>query len=81
MYDSGLGRTIDSIDHVPRDSATGLALKGVTPPSSGFFESGGTASFWFSQRKYGGGDPILIEQAISLGQFGALTLLYPDDYK
>jgi hypothetical protein len=78
MYERGLGQTMDEIEEVPRDSATAQALEG-TPLSEGrYHQRGGTASFWFPNRRRGARDQILWEQAVSLGQFGALTLLYPD---
>jgi hypothetical protein len=78
MYERGLGQTMDEIEEVPRDSATALALENTPPDEGRYHQRGGTASFWFPNRRYGSGDPILQEQAVSLGQFGALTLLYPD---
>ncbi len=49
------------------------------PPAAGFFEAGSTASFWFPFMKPGDPmDVVLIEQAISLGRFGVLTLLFPE---
>lgn len=78
MYERGLGQTVDEIEEVPRDSATAQALKDTPPDEGRYHQRGGTASFWFPNRRHGMGDPILWEQAVSLGQFGALTLLYPD---
>lgn len=79
MYAKRLGRPMNRVAKVPRDSATALALNGAEPPKDQrFHQSGGTASFWFSRKATIGGDPILREQAVSLGQYGALTLLFPD---
>jgi len=79
MYAKRLGRPMDQVEEVPRDSATALALAGVDPADGrSFHQRGGTASFWFSRRASTTSDPILHEQAVSLGSFGALTLLYPD---
>jgi Zn-dependent peptidase ImmA (M78 family) len=78
MYEMGLSRTMDEIEEVPRDSATAQALEDTPPNEGRYHQRGGTASFWFPSRQHGAGDAILWEQAVSLGQFGALTLLYPD---
>ena len=76
----GLGKTLDKIEKVPRDSATALALSDVKPSKGAYHRRGGTASFWFPTRAHSLEGPILKEEAISLGRFGALTLLYPDSY-
>jgi len=78
MYEQGLGQTMDEIEEVPRDSATAQALEDRPPDEGRYHQRGGTAAFWFPNRRHGAGDPILWEQAASLGQLGALTLLYPD---
>lgn len=78
MYKRGLSQTIEDIEDLPRKSATEKALTDETPTEEGYHENGGTASHWFQNRPRGTGDPILWEQAVSLGQFGALTFLYPD---
>jgi len=68
--------------NIPRDSATGKAMAGDTLPEKGFFQSGTSASAWFpgiwagTQR-----DVLFIEQAILLGEFGVLTLLFPEQRK
>lgn len=72
-------KTIEARSLLPVDSATARALSGESPPASGFFETGSAASIWFPFIKPG--DPmdlILIEQAVPLGRFGVLTLLYPE---
>ena len=70
-------RTIRDASALPRDSATALALRGESS-KTGFIERGTTASMWFDFVRAGGDrDQILIEQAISLGVFGVLTLLFP----
>jgi hypothetical protein len=78
MYERGLGQTMDEIEEVPRESATAQALEDRPPDEGRYHQRGGTAAFWFPNRRHGAADPILWEQAASLGQFGALTLLYPD---
>lgn len=78
FYKMGLARTLEKIENVPPDSATKWAILGLKPTNGKYHQSGSTASFWFPKRKYPDRDPILQEQAVSLGRFGALTLLYPD---
>lgn len=78
-YDAGYRATITAQDSVPRDSATGKALAGEVPPEKGFFQSGTSASAWFPGIRPGTlKDVLFIEQAVPLGEFGVLTLLYPE---
>jgi Zn-dependent peptidase ImmA (M78 family) len=73
-------KTIDSADQIPRDSPSGRALSGERPPGAGFFEAGTTAAAWFPFVVSGSyKDILLIEQAMPLGRFGALTFIYPPD--
>lgn len=73
-------KTIDSLDQIPIDSPTGRAFAEDALPESGYFESGSTASAWFSCVKPGSyKDIILIEQAVPLGKYGVLTFIYPAD--
>lgn len=72
-------QTVRDAAALPRDSATALALRGESS-RTGFIERGATASMWFDLVRAGGArDQILMEQAISLGSFGVLTLLLPAD--
>lgn len=83
-FRAGFRKTIESRDNLPGDCATERALSGADPPSTGFHSCGSTASLWFpfvsdaSARNI-----IMVEEAISLGRFGALTMLYPEsgDYE
>lgn len=71
--------TLDRTSLLPPDSATARALRGVEPPSKGFFENGTTAAAWF--RGVAGDsyrNALFIEQAVSLGRHGALTFLFPE---
>jgi hypothetical protein len=72
---AGLRKTIESVERLPRDSPTMRALKGM----AGVLEAGTTKSAWFpfvdETSEY---NPIYREQAISLGRFGAITLVFPD---
>ena len=75
-------KTINSLEQIPHDSPTGRAMAGEQPPEVGFFEAGATGSFWFPFITPGSyKDVILIEQAVSLGRFGIITFIYPQDGK
>lgn len=81
-YHAGIRATVRAKESVPRDSATGKALAGDTPPENGFFQCGTSAAAWFPGIRMGTPrDLIFIEQAIPLGEFGVLTLLYPEQRK
>ena len=72
-------QTVEAPEKLPPDCPTALALGSNTPPACGYFQAGTTAATWFPRVQAGEfNDIIFIEQAISLGKFGALTLLYPD---
>ena len=76
-YANWYRRTIKSADRLPPDSATRKVMRGETE-ASGMAECGTVASMWFDYVSMGGRrDEILMEQAISLGQYGFLTLLLP----
>jgi len=76
--EAGLGRTISSAAELPSDSATALALTGTSAPSKGYFERGTTAASWFRSITNGSfRNAVLVEQAMPLGRFGAITLLFP----
>ncbi len=74
-YVAGLRKTIESFSRLPPDSPTSRVLKGA----AGVQEAGTTKSAWFpfvdESSDY---NPICREQAIGLGRFGAMTLVYPD---
>jgi Zn-dependent peptidase ImmA (M78 family) len=80
MCKRGLVQTRDKVNDLSRDLATTMALQDVDPPEKGYHEKGGTAAYWFPDRRPDANDPILREQAVSLGRFGALTFLYPDSF-
>lgn len=78
-FNAGYRRTIEDAANVPKDSPTGRALAGEAPPQNGIFQAGTLASAWF--RGVFPGTPkdvLFIEQAISLGEYGVLTFLYPE---
>ena len=78
-FQAGFRRTIEDPAKVPADSPTGKALSGAAPPPNGIFQAGTLASSWFRGISPGTTrDHLFIEQAISLGEFGVLTLLYPE---
>ena len=78
-YAAGYRRTIEEPSSVPPDSPTGRALAGESPPSSGVFQAGTLASSWYRGIVPGTPrDVVLIEQAVSLGEFGVLTFLCPE---
>ena len=52
------------------------------PPDKGYFQCGTSASAWFPGIWLGSAkDLVFIEQALPLGEFGVLTLLYPEQRK
>lgn len=72
-------KTIERVEDLQPDCATARALRGEEEPPSGFFQNGSTASFWFRRvddSSYR--NSIMVEQAVSLGRYGALTFLYPE---
>ena len=76
-YENRYWSTTKSVEGLPPDSATRMVMRGAAS-SSGFIERGAVASMWFDYIGAGGWrDEILMEQAISLGQYGFLTLLLP----
>jgi Zn-dependent peptidase ImmA (M78 family) len=69
-----------SLSSLPEDCPTRIALSGAAVPPSGYFQAGTTAANWFPF--LGDADTrnvIMMEQAIQLGRFGALTFLFPVD--
>lgn len=72
-------KTIERSMDVPSDSATARALRNEPRPTKGFFENGSVASCWFpfvDDDSYR--NAIMMEQAVPLGRFGALTFLFPE---
>lgn len=81
-FAAGYKATIRAREAVARDSATGMALAGDTAPTKGYFQCGTSASAWFPGVRPGTSkDVLFIEQAVPLGEFGVLTLLYPEQRK
>jgi len=71
------GRVVSVPAGLVPQSPTARALARETPPEEGFFQAGTVAAAWFRRVKPGDfRDVILIEQAVGLGRFGVLTLLY-----
>jgi Zn-dependent peptidase ImmA (M78 family) len=72
-------KTIESIDQIPRESATSMALQGRRVPPEGYFQTGSTAATWFPFTRHNSHQNVIVmEEAIPLGRFGVLTFLYPD---
>ncbi|MDW8465954.1 MAG: ImmA/IrrE family metallo-endopeptidase [Chloroherpetonaceae bacterium] len=68
---------ISVANKLPENSPTLWALMGARMPAEGFFSAQVTAGIWFpSLRDTALRDAGCIEQAIRLGQFGVITLLY-----
>ncbi len=75
-----LGDTVLSSGQLPDGSPTRQALSGDDPGPHGFFQAGTVGSAWFPA--VGAGDfrdMVFLEQAVSLGRWGALTILRPLD--
>jgi hypothetical protein len=76
---AGFRDVVRSKTSLPEESPTAKALSGALPPAKGYFEAGTTAAIWFRSVTHGSfQNAILVEQAIPLGRFGALTILYPE---
>jgi IrrE N-terminal-like domain len=76
--EAGFRKTIERISDIPPGSATARALAAESLPAAGHFQNGTTAGFWFPFIAKGSfRDEILIEQAMPLGRYGVLTVLYP----
>lgn len=76
LWGEGYKATYHELERVPKDSATGRALDVARPEAVEILRTGATARQWFPYCGPGTrGNPILVEEAISLGQYGALTLL------
>lgn len=76
MWEQGVRWTNITRETLPRDSATGIVLSGK---STGVEKRGTVATTWFTKRgPLVWSDSILIEEAFSLGEYGALTFIYPD---
>jgi len=80
-YAAGIRKTIEETRLVPRDSATGRVLAGEAKAGQAI-EQGTTAAAWFPFIGHGSvRNDILKEQAISLGDHGSLTVLFPQSGK
>ena len=81
FYRRGYRNTINSVEDLPSDSATALTIHNKAPHDGRKFrETGTTAAYWFRNiDQRGSRNSILREQAVSLGQYGTLTVLIPDD--
>lgn len=76
MWEQGVRWTNITPEKLPRDSATGIVLAGH---STSIERRGTVAAAWFTKRgPIVWNDEILIEEALSLGEHGAITFIYPD---
>lgn len=76
MQEQGVKWASITRETLPQDSATGIVLSGR---SMAIEKRGTVASTWFSKRgPIVWNDAILIEEALSLGESGALTFIRPD---
>lgn len=75
--EAGFRVTINRPNALPPDCPTARALRGDAV-TDGIHQAGTTASAWFpSVRNESFRNVILMEQAMRLGAFGVLTLIYP----
>lgn len=73
------GPTVEAPAQLAPGSPTARALAREVPPEGAFFQAGTTAAAWFRRVRPGEQrDVILVEQAVGLGRYGVLTLLYPE---
>lgn len=72
-------KSIRTASRLARGSATDRLLRGVEVSENGYLSNGTTRSQWFPRvADWSNDNDVLIEEAISLGSFGVLTLLRPD---
>jgi Zn-dependent peptidase ImmA (M78 family) len=80
-FGPGLRYVGKSLTALPTDCPTRKALSGETVPACGYFEAGTTTASWFPFLSDGDSrNGILKEQAMYLGRFGAISLLFPADF-
>lgn len=79
MFEAGYRGTIRDPEKIPDDAPTKRALREEQSVDEPFFRSGTVAAAWFTGVWAGSRrDAILVEEAIRLGRFGVLTVLYPE---
>lgn len=77
-WNLGFRWTINQVERVPEDSPTGRAFAGTAEKGITFNRGVSTTAFWFQNVIMGSRrDLLLHEEAMQLGRYGALTLLYP----
>lgn len=75
----GRRKTISSVDELVPGCATRRLLSGEAPEADGVVRGATTASYWFPKIGLASAsNEILHEEAVPLGEYGFLTLLYPD---
>ena len=76
MFRSHFSHMFEVPGNLTEDCATLNALAQESAPDCGYFSNGTLASAWFPFVKHDDFlDVVLVEEAVPLGQFGALTLL------
>lgn len=72
-------RSIRNSELLAKGSATERVLNGGPIPEQGYLITGTTRAHWFPRiAPWSSKNDILIEEAISLGEYGVLTILRPD---
>lgn len=72
-------RSIRNANQLAQGSATEQLMNGAEIPECGFITTGTTRSAWFRRvPSWSNNNTILIEEAITLGAYGVLTVLRPD---
>lgn len=78
LYELGLRTTIDKVAFIVPGSPTEQALRNPTLRAEKVYSAGSIASVWFPNApKFK--DFIFVEESISIGEFGVLTLLCLDE--
>lgn len=72
-------KSVRNADQLIKGSATEEILNGAPMPACGYISRGTTRSAWFKRvSSWSNSNSILVEEVISLGSYGHLTLLRPD---
>lgn len=79
LREAGYWKAVTDSESLPPDSATARAFRGESAPGTGFFSNGTVAGMWFPKALPSKRERLFVEEAISLGRHGVLTLLYPFD--
>lgn len=78
MFRRHFKEVVEVPEKLPAECATRRALAHEAPPDCGFFQNGTLASSWFPWVRHEDFlDVVLVEEAVPLGRYGALAMLYP----